>query len=129
MQELVRRVSAATGLPEEKAERAVAIVLSLVKRHGDPSKVGDLFRHLPGADELADRHGGDGARDGGLLGLLGGGAMGGPLVAVAKLQAAGLTMDDIKTLGREVLAYARERAGEPLVREAAGSIPGLSSYL
>lgn len=129
MQELVRRVSAKTGLAEEKAERAVSIVLALVKRHGDQSKVGELFQHLPGADELVARHGGDGARGGGLLGLLGGGAMGGPLVAVAKLQAAGLTMDQLKTLGGEVLAYARERAGEPLVKEVAGSIPGISSYL
>jgi len=50
-------------------------------------------------------------------------------VAISKLQAAGLSMAQIKSLGSEVLRYAREKAGDKLVKEAAGSIPGLSAYL
>jgi len=80
-----------------------------------------------GADALATRQAG--TRSGGLLGKLGGGLMGGPLVAVSQLQAAGFNMAQIRTLGSEVLTYAREQAGDRLVREAAGSIPGLSGYL
>lgn len=129
MQELISRVAAKTGLAEAKAEKAVGIVLSLIRTQGDQRKVGELFARLPGADELALSHGGDGARGGGLLGLLGGGLMGGPLAAVAKLQAAGLSMEEIKGLGQETLAYAREKAGDGLVRDVAGSIPGLSSYV
>jgi hypothetical protein len=64
-----------------------------------------------------------------LLGRLGGGLMGGPLIAVGKLQAAGLSMDQIKALGAETLAYAKEKAGEKLVKDVAGSIPGLSGYV
>ena len=129
MQELIKRVVDKTGLGEAKAEKAVGIVLSLIKAQGDQRKVGELFARLPGADELAARHGGDGARGGGLFGLLGGGLMGGPLAAVAKLQAAGLSMEEIKSLGQEVLSYAREKAGDDLVRDVAGSIPVLSSYV
>ena len=55
--------------------------------------------------------------------------MGAPLVAVGKLQAAGLGMAEIKAAGSEVLAFAREKAGDDLVRDVAGSIPGLSSYV
>ena len=129
MQDLIERIVAETGLQEARAGKAVGIVLSLIKTQGDQRKVGELFSRLPGADELVVRHGSDGARGGGLLGLLGGGLMGGPLAAVAKLQAAGLSMEEIQALGQQVLAYARERAGDQLVREVAGSIPGLSRYL
>jgi hypothetical protein len=129
MQELIDRVRAASGLDEERAERAVGIILSLVRAQAPQDKVGALFARLPGAAELAARHGGDGAAKGGLFGLLGGGLMGAPLAAVGKLQAAGLSMGEIKAVGYEVLAYAKEKAGDGLVREVAGSIPGLSGHL
>ena len=61
--------------------------------------------------------------------MLGGGLMGGPLAAVSKLQAAGLSMAQIKTLGKETLGYAREKAGDDLVKDVANSIPGISGYL
>jgi len=48
---------------------------------------------------------------------------------MSRLQAAGLSMAQIKSLGSEVLAYAKEKAGDQAVRDAAGSIPGLSAYL
>ena len=59
--------------------------------------------------------------------MLGGGLMGGPLAAISKLQAAGLNMDQIKVLGTETLAYAKEVAGDDLVKQVAGSIPGLAA--
>ncbi len=129
MQELIDRVAARTGLSPEVAEKAAGIMLSLVRNQGDKNKVEQLFATLPGAAELAAQHGGDGAKGGGLLGMLGGGLMGGPLAAVTKLQSAGLNMEQIKTLGKETLAYAEEKAGKELVRDVANSIPGISSYL
>ena len=120
---------AASGLDEQKAEKAVGIILSLVRTQAPEDKGKELFARLPGAAEVAARHGGDGAAKGGLFGLLGGGLMGAPLAAVGKLQAAGLSMAEIKTVGYEVLAYAKEKAGDSLVRDVAGSIPGLSSYV
>jgi hypothetical protein len=127
MHELLTRVIAATGLDEMRAEAAVGIVLSLIRGEGDRQKVDELFALLPGAQALADKHAG--ARSGGGLAGLMGGVLGGPLAAVGKLQAAGLSMDEINVLGRELLGFAREKAGEPLVDEVAGSIPGLSRYL
>jgi hypothetical protein len=127
MDELMVRVSAATGLDEARAEKAVGIVLSLIRAEGDQHKVDELFDRLPGAEALAAKHAGAAPRGG--LGGPFGGAFGGPLAAIAKLQAAGLSMDEINVLGRELLGFAREKAGEPLVNEVAGSIPGLSSYL
>ena len=126
MDELIDRVTAATGLDGARAEKAVGIVLSLIRKEGDGRKVDELFARLPGADELAARH--QDAKSGGLLGLFGG-VVGGPLAAVGKLQAAGLSMDEINALGRELLGYARDKAGEPLVNDVAASIPGLLRYL
>ena len=126
MHELMDRVTAATGLDAARAETAVGIVLSLIRKEGDPDKVDELFARLPGAEALAESQAE--AKSGGLLGMFGG-ALGGPLAAVGKLQAAGLSMDQIDGLGRELLGYAREKAGEPLVNDVAGSIPGLSRYL
>ncbi|HYM98591.1 MAG TPA: DUF2267 domain-containing protein [Aestuariivirgaceae bacterium] len=127
MRDLIGRLTAVSGLEEAKAERALGIILYLIKTQGDQQKVDALFAQLPGAGELASRHGGD--KGGGLMSRLGGGLMGGPLVAISKLQAAGLSMAQIKSLGTEVLRYARENAGDELVKDTAGSIPGLSRYL
>jgi hypothetical protein len=129
MQELIARIVTKTGLDPGRAEKALGIMLSLVKSQGNQQKVGELFAQLPGAEDLAKSHGGDGSRGGGLLGMLGGGLMGGPLAAITKLQAAGLNMDQIKGLGTETLSYAKEVAGEDLVRQVAGSIPGLGGYV
>lgn len=129
MQELIARIVTKTGLEPAGAEKAVGIMLSLVKTQGNQQKVGELFAKLPGADELARRHGGDGSRGGGLLGMLGGGMMGGPLAAISKLQAAGLSMDQIKQLGTETLSYAKEKAGQDLVKQVTSSIPGLGGYV
>jgi hypothetical protein len=129
MQDLVQQIAAKTGLDTAKAERALGIMLSLVRHQGDKNAVAELFAKLPGAAALADAHGSDGAKKGGLLGMLGGGLMGGPLAAVTKLQAAGLAMGQIKTLGQTVLDYAKAKAGPDLVRKVAGSIPGLGGYV
>lgn len=129
MQELIERIVAATGLDARIAERAAGIMLGLVKSQGHQAKVEELFARIPGAAELAAAHGGDGAAKGGLLGMLGGGLMGGPLAAVSKLTAAGLSMDQIKQAGSITLDFAKEKAGVELVREVAGSIPGLNAYV
>ena len=129
MQELIDRIAGKTGLAPETAEKAAGIMLSLVKSQGDKAKVDQLFAAIPGASDLADRHGSDGGKGGSLFNMLGGGMMGGPLVAVTKLQSAGLNMDQIKTLSKETLGFAEEKAGKDLVRDVANSIPGISSYL
>ncbi|HKQ95081.1 MAG TPA: DUF2780 domain-containing protein [Aestuariivirgaceae bacterium] len=126
MRLLIDRISQSTGLTEDRAETALGITLALIRSQGKAESVKALFAQLPGADALADRHGNASS---GLLGRLGGGLMGAPLVAVSQLQAAGLSMAQIKTLGGEVLAYAKEKAGDELVRDVAGSIPGLSGYV
>ncbi len=130
MQELIDRIVTVTGLTPEKASQGLGIMLNLIRTQGNHDKVAELFAALPGATELAKSQGSDGAGGGGgLLGMLAGGMMGGPLAAISKLTSAGLSTDQIKSLGTETLDYAKEKAGPGLVKEAAGSIPGLSGYV
>src|SRR5688500_2392552 len=86
MQELIRKLTSVADVDEEKAEKALGIILSLIRSQGYQKKVDALFAKLPGASELAARH--KKSAGGGLLSKLGGG----PLVAVTKLQAQGLSM-------------------------------------
>jgi hypothetical protein len=116
MQDLIEGIVAETGLDATKAERALGIMLGLVNTHGNQAKTGELLAKLPGAAELAAKHGGRGF-------------MGGPLATLSKLSAAGLSMEQIKQVGTLTLNYAKEKAGAQLVREAAGSIPGLGGYV
>ena len=55
---------------------------------------------------------------------------GGGLMALGgQLMELGLDMSQIQTVGREVFAYTREVAGDDVVGEIAGAIPGLSQFI
>lgn len=131
MQDLIANITEVSGLPTAKAEKAVGILLGLVKTQGNQARVGELFAKLPGADALVADHAGDGAGHGGtgLVGMLAGGMMGGPLAAITKLSAAGLSMVQIKQVASLTLDHAKSTAGKQLVREVASAIPGLSGFV
>lgn len=127
MEEIIKRVMNAAGVDEDLAKRAVEIILELVRDNGPQDKVGELFEKLPGVDMTPAEASSGG---GGLLGNLGGigGAMG-AMAALNKLTDAGLSMSQVQTVGKEVLTYSREQAGDELVGEIVGSIPGLSQFI
>jgi hypothetical protein len=129
MQKLVAEIVTKTGLDEVRAEKALGILLNLLATQGDGTKVVALFEKLPGAEELARKHGGDGAGGGGLMGILAGGLMGGPLAMITKLQAVGLTMDQIKQVGTLTFNHAKSEAGIDAVRAAVANIPGVNTYI
>jgi hypothetical protein len=62
---------------------------------------------------------------GGVLGAMGGGLMG----LVGSLTGLGLGMGEMQTIGKEVFAFAREKAGDERVGQVAAAIPGLSQFL
>ena len=129
MQELIANIMSATGLDQAKTEKAVGILLNLVATQGDKSKVADLFAAMPGSEDLVKQHGGDSAGGGGLMGLLAGGMMGGPLAMITKLSAAGLSTDQIKQVAAITLDHVKKVVGPERLRAAAANIPGLSGYL
>ena len=59
----------------------------------------------------------------------GGFGMGGIMGVGTKLMAIGLGMDQMQSVTREIIAFARERLGEDTVSEIVGSIPGLAQFV
>lgn len=122
MDELVERLVANCGVEPSVAERSVGIILDFLRKEGPADKVQALLDKMPGADALAA----DAAQGQGSGSLFG---MGGLMGAANRLMSAGLSMGQVQSVTREVVAYAREKAGEDAVGEVVGAIPGLSPFV
>lgn len=124
MDQLIATIAEKVGIDAELAKKAVSIILSFLNKDGPQDLVQQVMQAMPGASELIE------ADDGGGGGLLGGlvgnmGAMG----ALNQLTSAGLDMGQVTGVTREVISYAKEHAGEDVVDEIVGSIPGLSQVV
>jgi hypothetical protein len=123
MQEMIDRVAAAAGLDATTAEQAVGMILAFLQKEGPSDQVATLLAALPGAADLAAAHAGGGG--GGIMGMFGGGGLMG---LAGQLSGLGLGMGEMQSVGREVFTIGREQAGEDIVGEIAGSIPGLGQF-
>lgn len=122
MDELIARLVANVGVDRVTAEKAVGIILDFLHKEGPPDKVQAVINSLPGAEAVLKAQQGADA-GGGLF------AMGGIMGAGTKLMSAGLSMGQVQGVTREVIAFAREKAGEDTVGEIVGAIPGLSQFI
>ena len=120
MDELIARLVANVGIEQDAAEKAVGIIFEFLRKEGPADKVQALIDRMPGAEALIQAQEDSG---GGMF------AMGGIMGAGTKMMAAGLTMGQVQGLTREVIAYAREKAGEDAIGEIVGAIPGLSQFV
>lgn len=120
MNELIDRLVANVGIDQAAAEKSVGIILDFLKKEGPPDKVQALIDKLPGAEALLAAQAAD---SGGMF------AMGGLMGAGTKMMGAGLSMGQVQGVTKEVIAYAREKAGEDTIGEIVGSIPGLSQFI
>ena len=122
MDVLILRLVANVGIDKPTAEKSVGIILDFLVKEGPPEKVQPLIDKLPGAQTLIDAQQ---ARDtgGGMF------AMGGLMGAGTKLMAAGLSMGQVQSVTKEIIAYAREKVGEDAIGEIVGAIPGLSQFV
>ena len=119
MDELIGRLVANVGIDRTVAEKSVGIILDFLKKEGPPDKVQVLIDSLPGAEAVIAAQLAEG---GGMF------SMGGIMGAGTKMMAAGLSMGQVQGVTREMLAFAREKAGEDTVGEVVGAIPGLSQF-
>jgi hypothetical protein len=123
MDELVERLVANVGVEPAVARKAVGIIFDFLLKEGPADKVRALIASLPDSASLEQAV----ASASGGGGILGG--MGGVMGAGSRLMSAGLSMADVQSVTREVLAFAREKAGEDAVADVVGSIPGLSQFV
>jgi hypothetical protein len=120
MDELVGRLVAEVGIDRAVAEKAVGIILAFLLKEGPADKVQALIASMPGAEAAAAAA----ANEGG-----GGFGMGGIMGVGTQLMSAGLSMGEVQSVARILLAYAREKAGEDTVGEIVGAIPGLGQFV
>ncbi len=122
MNDLIDRLMTSVGIDRPTAEKAIGIIFDFLLKEGPSATVSAMLAKLPGAAELAAAQ----ADNGGGGGMFG---MGGIMAAGQRLMGAGLTMGQVQSVTREVVAYAREHAGEDAVGEIVGAVPGLSQFV
>ncbi|GGE36853.1 hypothetical protein GCM10007276_12880 [Agaricicola taiwanensis] len=118
MQELLERMMGNAGIDRALAEKALVIILDFLNKEAPQDAVGKLLEALPEAKPLV-------GQDSGGFGLGGFGAMG----ALNEMTAAGLSMEQVQTVTRTVIDFAREKLGEDEVGRIVGAIPGLSAFI
>jgi hypothetical protein len=130
MDELVARLAAAAGIDAATAERASGLILTFLDRAGPADAVSHLLDAVPGARDLVNATiNSEGS--GGVLGAVGG-MFGAPqdLTALGgQLMGVGLDLNQMQTIGREIFAFAAEKAGPEVVGRVVGEIPGLAQFV
>lgn len=126
MEELIGRVAAAADLPADQAARAVGLVLAFLRREA-PDEVDAMLRTVPGGQEAAATGETDKPKTSGLMGLIGGG--GGLMGLASQLSGIGLGTGEMTTVGKEIFAFAREKAGDERVGKVAAAVPGLGQFI
>jgi hypothetical protein len=135
MDNLIARVADAAGLTPDVARQATALVADFIQREAPQEAVDKLMEKAPELKSIIASHpdsGGEGMSRGvkGFMGIAAGAMGGGGLMALGgQLMGLGLDMGQIQTIGKEIFAYAREVAGDDVVGEIAGAIPGLSQFV
>jgi hypothetical protein len=122
MDELIGRLVADVGIDRAGAETAVGVILDFLVKEGPADKVQSLLAKLPGAEALIQKAASEGG--GGL-----GGMMGGVMGAGMRMMSAGLSMGQVQSVTRAVIAYTREKVGEDAVGEIVAAIPGLAQFV
>ena len=130
MEELIGRVATAADIPADQAERAIGLVLAFLQREA-PAEVGDMLQTVPGGEQAAaagavDKPKASGLM-GGLMGMMGGG--GGLMGLASQLSGIGLGTGEMTTVGKEIFAFAREKAGAERVGKVAAAVPGLGQFI
>jgi hypothetical protein len=133
VQELVDRIVTNVGVEPDLATRSVSIILNFLSAEAPPDVMRKVVDSIPGADIMlaapAPKAGGLIGSVTGMLGGLVGGGMGGAMAAFTLLTDAGLDMGQVQGVTKEVVRFAREKAGDDTVDEVIGGIPGLSQFV
>ena len=124
MDELIARLVADVGIDRAAAEKAVGIIFEFLLKEGPADKVQPLLAKLPGAEAVMQKAASESDSGGAMAG-----AMGGVMGAGMRMMSAGLSMGQVQSVTRAVIAYTREKAGEDAVGEIVAAIPGLAQFV
>jgi hypothetical protein len=124
MDELITRIATSAGIEPGIARKSAGMIFSFLRNEGPKDEIDALFAAVPGSAEAADAAAGEDA-GGAFVGAMGGGLMG----LAGRLTGLGLGMGEMQTIGRQVFAYMREKAGDERVGQIVSAIPGLGQFL
>lgn len=122
MRDLISRLQQRQGISEDAARRAIEVVVGFIAQEAPAGAMDELDLAIPGLKALAAS-----LPDGGALpaGSSHFGGMARLMMAADRMMAAGMTMPQAQMATREIVAYARERAGAELVDRVVAAVPGL----
>lgn len=131
MEELLGNIVEKTGLDQDTAREAVAIILGFLSKNGPQERMQQIFEALPGAEALvAAKDAADASQGSGLLGGLSSMMPGmGAMAALNELTSAGLDMDQVQSVVRQLVDIAKEKAGDEVVEDVISKIPGLNQLV
>lgn len=127
MQELIAKIAADNGIDTALAEKSIGMILGFLKKEADPNAVSQMLAAMPGAEALIPAEGAGGGMMGSLMGMMPGG--GGVMGLGAQLMGAGLGMGQIPNVSKALFEAAKEKAGEDVMGQIVGSVPGLSQFV
>jgi hypothetical protein len=137
IEDLVEQSADHAGLSEDQARTALSAALYLIRKHGDPDKVSELFEAIPGAADMAE----DGAKlalgkGGGLMaglvrtaGGAGGAAMSDAMAMGQQMARQGVTTSDMQKILPLAMSWVQAQTGRDLLRDVLVTIPGLGPLL
>jgi hypothetical protein len=126
MDALIERLATAGHVDTEKAREALGVIFAFMHQQV-PGETQHLFAAMPGAEALAGEMGppAGGGLLGGFMALMGGG---GVMALGQDLMGRGFSLDQISTIGRELLAAGREAVGQERMQVIIDGIPGLNRF-
>ena len=131
MNEIVDQIATKVGIAPDVAEKALGMMLGFLQREAPDGPVAHMIQSIPGASDLVAQYNGAETGGGGLLGgLMSAIGVGGGIMGLGQaLMSEGLGMGEITSLAKETISIARQHAGDSIVDEVVGSIPGLSQFV
>lgn len=124
MDELIAKAGAAAGLDTETAAKSIGLILAFLQKEGPAQEVGEIIAAVPGAADLVAAS--QSSSGGGMSGMLPGGGL---MHLAGQLTGLGLGMDQMRAVGHEVFAFAREQLGEDKVGTIIAAVPGLAGFV
>ena len=115
MDELIERIERRVGVAPDTARKSIAAILNYLDKNAPKKRMAELYAAVPEAEALVTR------RRGGIFSAFSNGLMS----IYTQLTSEGFTIEQMQIAGEEVVAFAREKAGDEVVDDLIESTPGV----